>query len=224
MQNALKPVVTMLTFAILLQPARSAEPTLDDKSTTEASGVAESFTVLASETYRSINAALTRKTYGGVDEVPLYLLMQSFADDFNIPIRIDNEELENQEINPAAPVTLSHEQMTLRSALDLILSPLKLDFVYRDEVLCITSRSAVKATPITLLYEISTPYSDNDVAALLERTAESMSDNESPKPIVQLLSRSDAANPKRHLFVRANKHTHDEVQTTLKLLNCRSSN
>lgn len=218
MQIIFSSIVSTVYFAVLLSVTVADEPQANRSPVSEMQADQQAFRTFAHKTYMKIHNALLTQGDFDIDQVPFDKVMKNFSDDYGIPIRIDVMELEKFGIGFSTPLTLHMPSMNLRSALNVILSPLNLDYVYRDEVLYITSKSAALTTPLTLLYKIQTTYSNHDVAELISRTSESLTEDGYPNPIVYLLSPSDADTGEQHLFVRANKRTHEDIQSTLELL------
>lgn len=179
--------------------------------------------IYVGETHTKIREALFSEHSEDIDETPLDELIQRMADHYQIPILLDQTELRLKNIDPSTKVSLNVPPITLRSVLNLILAPLELDFVYRDEVLCITTKSSVDLTPMAMIYDLGSGYSNQSVAELLQKIAEVQNEGMFPKPVVHLLIHSAGEGKPDQLFVRANKRTHDEVQTTLQMLLAQSA-
>ena len=100
-----------------------------------------------------------RRIYRALDEpgevsflgTPLTGAMKFFRENLQVPIVIDDKALEGVSITPDEPITLELPPVSFRSALRLILNPLELTFVIRNEVLLITSyeEAAKAADPIS---------------------------------------------------------------------------
>ena len=76
----------------------------------------------------------------------LSVVMKFFKDKYRVPIVLDESKLERVNLTPDEPITLELPAVSFRSALRLILNPLDLTFVIRNEVLLITSyEEAAKA-------------------------------------------------------------------------------
>ena len=66
---------------------------------------------------------------------------------------MDLAGLETEAVGTDTPVTISLDQtISLKSALKLLLEPLHLDYVIRDEVLKVTSPQQVQGDVITQIY------------------------------------------------------------------------
>lgn len=72
-------------------------------------------------------------------EQPLADVVTALQDDYGIPIHLDTPALEEIGIATDQPVSVSLRNVSLRSALRLMLKNLQLDFIIKDEVLIITT-------------------------------------------------------------------------------------
>jgi hypothetical protein len=77
----------------------------------------------------------------GVDfsETPLNDVVTALQDDYGIPIQLDTPAMDENGISSDEPVTVNLHNISLRSALRLMLKHLNLTYVIQDEVLLITT-------------------------------------------------------------------------------------
>ncbi|MGL4514953.1 MAG: hypothetical protein ACRCT8_17850 [Lacipirellulaceae bacterium] len=110
-----------------------------------------------SESEEAINTALNSPlTATGMDfqETPLEEVVQFLRDEYAMEVLLDTKALEDLGIGPDEPVTSQLRNITLRSAMRLILKPLELTYVIDEEVLLITTedealtRLSVKVYPV----------------------------------------------------------------------------
>ena len=88
---------------------------------------------------------------------PLAEVLDDLAKQAKVPIHVDLIGLESESVGTDTPVTISLDQtISLKSALKLLLEPLHLDYVIRDEVLKITSPQLVQGE----VYSVSYPVAD----------------------------------------------------------------
>ena len=88
---------------------------------------------------------------------PLTEVLDDLAKQAKVPIYVDLIGLESESVGTNTPVTISLDQtISLKSALKLLLEPLHLDYVIRDEVLKITSPQLVQGE----VYSVSYPVAD----------------------------------------------------------------
>jgi type II secretory pathway component GspD/PulD (secretin) len=88
---------------------------------------------------------------------PLSAVLDSLAKQADVPIHLDMVGLEQEAVRSDTPVTISLDQpISLKSALKLLLEPLHLDYVVKDEVLKVTSPRLVKGE----VYSVSYPVAD----------------------------------------------------------------
>ena len=88
-----------------------------------------------------IRMALLERREVNFNAVPLSGVLKFYKAEFDIPIVMDERALERALVTPDEPITLELPPVTFRSALNLILGPLNLDYVIEDEVLKITSKA-----------------------------------------------------------------------------------
>jgi len=88
---------------------------------------------------------------------PLSAVLDALAKQADVPIHLDMVGLEQEAVRSDTPVTISLDQpISLKSALKLLLEPLHLDCVVKDEVLKVTSPRLVKGD----VYSVSYPVAD----------------------------------------------------------------
>ncbi|MDO4583170.1 MAG: general secretion pathway protein GspD [Planctomycetia bacterium] len=88
---------------------------------------------------------------------PLQSVMETLGKMTGISIHLAPDGLSEQGVAPSQPVTLvTQDEISLKSALNLILGPMNLDYVIRNEVLMITSKG-MKDTDI---YQVTYPVAD----------------------------------------------------------------
>jgi tetratricopeptide (TPR) repeat protein len=101
--------------------------------------------------YAALKEQLDDATYTGQ---PLSQVMQILSDDLNIPIWIDEAELELLGVDPDTQINLNLTSISVRSVLRLMLEPLDLTYIVRDEVLQITSADKADEDPINKVYPV----------------------------------------------------------------------
>src|SRR5262249_86748 len=87
----------------------------------------------------AIRAALDKAVKVDGEERPLNELIGDVASQIGVPLYVDRQKLLEEEIDPTAPTTFRHPDMSARSALALLLKPSFLTWIIRDEVLFITT-------------------------------------------------------------------------------------
>ena len=92
----------------------------------------------------------------GLDMVdtPLEEVVNFLQDDYEIAIQLDLPALEENGLGPDEPVTINLYNISLRSALRLMLKSLNLTYVIRDEVLMITTPEEAESLLITCVYDL----------------------------------------------------------------------
>jgi hypothetical protein len=92
----------------------------------------------------------------GVDfaDAPLEEVISSLQEDYGIPIQIDEPALEATGLDPTEQVTANLHNITLASALRLMLKRLNLVYIINDEVLLITTPEEADANLSTCVYNV----------------------------------------------------------------------
>jgi general secretion pathway protein D len=87
---------------------------------------------------------------------PLSAVLDDLAKQAGIPIHLDRAALDGEGVGTDTPVTLTIDRpISLKSALKLVLEPLQLDTVIRDEVLKVTSPRLVKGEYYSVTYPVA---------------------------------------------------------------------
>ena len=104
-----------------------------------------------------IKSKLTNQVEAKYQNQPLTEVLDDLAKQAGVPLHVDLAGLESESVGTDTPVTISLDQsISLKSALKLLLEPLHLDYVVRDEVLKITSPLLVQGE----VYSVSYPVAD----------------------------------------------------------------
>ncbi len=114
-----------------------------------------------------INRKLDKKSGFDFLETPLSDACDFISEEHNISIIIDGNALDEIGVATDEPITMSLDDVSLRSALHLILEPLDLAYTIHDEVLMITSADEAAEQLDTRIYFTSdtSPSSDDFVPA-----------------------------------------------------------
>ena len=89
-------------------------------------------------------------------EQPLAAVIDALAKQADVAIHLDMVGLEQEAVRSDTPVTLSLDQpISLKSALKLLLEPLHLSYVVKDEVLKVTSPRLVKGDVYAITYPVA---------------------------------------------------------------------
>ena len=114
------------------------------------------------EAKRHIEAALRRKVKLEVTKGPLVEVVDQLATAFEIPIHIDRRALDDCGIDLGTPVTCSFNNITLQAALRMMLYETDLTYIFRSEMLIITTPEEtedylpVRLYPVTDLVRFET--------------------------------------------------------------------
>ncbi len=99
-----------------------------------------------------INATLSDETSITFIETPLQEAMQTLSAQHEIPIVIDRRALEEIGLDADVGVTIDLRNVSLRSALRLMLRDLELTYMIKDEVMQITSLEAAENHLVLAMY------------------------------------------------------------------------
>lgn len=102
-----------------------------------------------------IERALSRPITFEFDQTPLTDVLEFIHDFTGINVVPDQQGLQLAGIEPDHPITLNLRNVTLKSALKLLLEPIELTYLIRDEVLLITDSKETGAKPITKVYPVA---------------------------------------------------------------------
>lgn len=93
---------------------------------------------------RVVRRSLFERSEISLERTSLVDALKFFQEDHRIPIAVDKFALMQEDIDLDAPITLELPAVSIESALNLILEPLKLTFVVENEVLKITTKKAAR--------------------------------------------------------------------------------
>lgn len=100
----------------------------------------------------------------GIDfaEVPLKEVINSLQDEYGIPIKLDTKALKDIGLNTDEVVNVSLHNISLRSALRLMLKDFQLTYIIQDEVLMVTTPEKAEANLTTCVYDVSSLAGERD--------------------------------------------------------------
>ncbi len=104
---------------------------------------------------KKIHDALDQDTTMEFTEMPLQDAMDYLKDLHGIEIQLDSKALEEAGIGSDSPVTLNLKGISLRSALRLLLNPMDLTSIIKDEVLLITTKEKADTELVTKTYPVA---------------------------------------------------------------------
>src|SRR4051812_37919446 len=85
---------------------------------------------------------------------PFQDVVTQLSDEYGIPIQMDKHALEEARVKPDTPVTVNIHNISLRSALRLMLKTLQATYVIRDEVLVVTSPEDARVQLKICVYDV----------------------------------------------------------------------
>jgi len=104
-------------------------------------------------------------------DTPLEEVVNLLQEEYGIPIQIDDAALDATGLSPDSPVTINLHNISLRSALRLMLKRSQLTSIIRDEVLLITTPDEAEKEMSTCVYNIRgfvEDTSDRSIDALID--------------------------------------------------------
>jgi hypothetical protein len=90
----------------------------------------------------------------GFSETPLEEVVSLLQEEYGIPIQLDEKALEATGIDSTEPVTINLRNISLKSALRLMLNKLNLTYIIREEVLLITTPEEAESQLRTCVYNV----------------------------------------------------------------------
>ncbi|MFN0053222.1 MAG: serpin family protein [Planctomycetales bacterium] len=103
----------------------------------------------------AIYRALEKTVTVVADRQPLDELVRDLAGQIEVPLEFDRQSLIDEGVSLNQPITAQFADVTARSALELILEPLVLDWAVRNEVLLIMTAFQAATFVETRLYEVA---------------------------------------------------------------------
>ncbi len=103
---------------------------------------------------RTIRKALDTTVSIEVKEQPLAKVINDLSQKANVQIVFDEKALTESAVATDTPITKSTKDLPLRDTLDLVLRPVQLTHIIRDEVLMITSQTEAENRLVTRLYPV----------------------------------------------------------------------
>ncbi|HEX4413867.1 MAG TPA: hypothetical protein VH107_09595 [Lacipirellulaceae bacterium] len=88
-------------------------------------------------------------------ETPLKEVVEQMATDYGIPVQLDKTALDEVGVNEDQPVNVNLHNVSLRSALRLMLKSLQLTYIIQDEVLMITTPDAAQKNLVVKVYPVA---------------------------------------------------------------------
>lgn len=143
----------------------SEHPNQSAKAQDTSEGVCECVGETESEAVEKIEQALRGPLHStGFEfvDTPLSDVVSALQDDYGIPIKMDHKALEEIGIGSDEPVTINLHNISLRSALRLMLKQLQLTYVIKDEVLLITTAQEAESQLKICVYDVRALSNDGD--------------------------------------------------------------
>ena len=138
--------------------ANSEHPLIVDPATERANkgrGLGMYTAPVKSEKERDIERKLSTPVSLGFNDVPLHQVVDELRATQGINIFVDQPALDAENVSLEHPVSIKLDQISLKSALNLILKSVHLTYVIKDEVLQITTESQAKGKLQRITYQVA---------------------------------------------------------------------
>ncbi len=139
-------VVGLVAFVVL--GFSSPKFSHGEEAGSEEAGAQEDRVTKAEAAIRAKLAELDSFVY---EDMPLKDIVEDLKQKWDFPILLDGKALEEASISPDQPISIQLPKVTRKSGLKLILEPLELTYVVREEVLQLTTTERAK-TLLTVRY------------------------------------------------------------------------
>jgi hypothetical protein len=155
--------------SVLAQPPKefeSTEPASTDKCRCIGDGNS-----IASKRINTVLASPLHKSGLDYQDQPLDAVVTQLSEEYGIPIQLNKNALEDAGVGTDSKIRVSLHNITLRSALRLMLDQLSLTYLIRDEVLLITTKEDAEKRLVTCVYNVQGLVDDADpksIKALIE--------------------------------------------------------
>jgi hypothetical protein len=103
---------------------------------------------------RKIRTALKKKVVCDFEKIPLAEAVGYLKNFVGVEIQLDLKALGDAGVESDTPITFRVKDVSLKSALNLMLRPLDLTYVYKDEVLLITTPEQVEQYLKVKVYDV----------------------------------------------------------------------
>jgi hypothetical protein len=158
-----------------------------------------------------IYRALDEETAFEFVDKPLKDALAEIAKQHHFNMVLDPSALGHAASRESSDVSLILNGVRLRSALRILLEPYDLDYSIQDEVMMISTVDQARRTSGLLSYDVSGLLEDGDIETLVVAVREQI--RESPGAAARI------SGYRNLLLVTGNRHVHESVQRTLKVLN-----
>ncbi len=157
-----------------------------------------------------IRAALDHPTTQTYVETPLQDALQQLSRTHDIPIVVDRRALEELGLSADEPISLSLMNVSLRSFLRLMLRPLDLTYVIKDEVMQITTVEAAEQNLVVEMYGFPAELTEKS-----DKVLKSLTSAVTPDAWDALGGPCTVTAIDNVLIVSATENIHDEVKDFL---------
>jgi hypothetical protein len=111
---------------------------------------------------RAVLASPLKSTGLEFTETPLEQIVHQLQEEYGISIQLDVPALSDAGLNPQEPVTINVHNVSLRSALRIMLKQHQLTYIIQNEVLTITTPEQAETNLVTCVYDVRDLPSGND--------------------------------------------------------------
>lgn len=137
------------------QSAKTTVQAADSLAVPQLKEIKQAFYPALTKGEQEIQKALNTITEGEFPDIPLGKAINSFQTQHGINIFLDARALEQEGLTADEPINVSLRGISLKSALNIILKPIGLDYVVDNEVLKITTADDVARTLNVRIYSVA---------------------------------------------------------------------
>lgn len=137
------------------QSAKTTLQAADSLAVPQLKEIKQAFYPALTKHEQEIQKALNTNTEGDFPDIPLGKVINSFQTQHGINIFLDARALEQEGLTADEPINVSLSGISLKSALNIILKPIGLNYVVNNEVLMITTADDVARTLNVRIYPVA---------------------------------------------------------------------
>lgn len=137
------------------QSAKTTVQAAESLAVPQLKEIKQAFYPALTKRIQEIQKALSADTKCDFPDVPLSEVLQYFQTQHGINIYLDTQALEQEGLTADEPINVSLSGISLKSALNIVLNPLGLDYVIDNEVLKITSQAKSNRTLKVRIYPVA---------------------------------------------------------------------
>ncbi len=159
---------------------------------------------------KQLRSKLSQKTSIEASELPLKQFLKLLSEQTDTPIVLDARSIEEIGLSGEVPVSLSLNNVSLRSVLRNTLRPLGLAYAIQDEVIHIMTHEAVEGNLVTRVYALADSLKDKP-----KKVIHVIISTVNPDTWEVIGGPSTIVAINNLLIVSATEHTHEQIDSLL---------